>query len=83
MAMIPDSLKESIQSKFSFGGSKKDTSPAPDRSIKEFQIAAKIIAKNFMSLPGIARDLNVARQNVQQLVKIMGDEAATGADEEF
>ena len=46
MAMIPDSLKESIQSKFSFGGGKKDTSPAPDRSIKEFQIAAKIIAKN-------------------------------------
>jgi len=83
MAMIPDSLKESIQSKFSFGGDKKDTSPAPEKSIKEFQIAAKIIAKNFMSLPGIARDLNVARQNVQQLVKIMGGEAATGADEEF
>ena len=83
MAMIPDSLKESIQSKFSFGGGKKDTSPAPDRSIKEFQIAAKIIAKNFMSLPGIARDLNVARQNVQQLVKIMGAEAATGADAQF
>jgi predicted chitinase len=85
MALIPDSLKESIKSKlpFSGGGTKESSSPTPDRSVKEFQIAAKIIAKNFMSLPGIARDLNVARQNVQQLVKLMGGEAATGADDEF
>jgi hypothetical protein len=85
MALLPDSLKESIKSKlpFSGGGTKEGSSPTPERSIKEFQIAAKIIAKNFMSLPGIARDLNVARQNVQQLVKIMGGEAATGADAQF
>ena len=30
----------------------------------------KIIAKNSMSLPGMARDMNVLRQNVQKLVKI-------------
>ena len=85
MALIPDSLKESIKSKlpFSGGGTKESSSPTPDRSVKEFQIAAKIIAKNFMSLPGIARDLNVARQNAQQLVKVMGAEAATGADAQF
>jgi predicted chitinase/DNA replication initiation complex subunit (GINS family) len=85
MALIPDSLKESIKSKlpFSGGGTKESSSPTPDRSVKEFQIAAKIIAKNFMSLPGIARDLNVARQNAQQLVKVMGGKAATGADDEF
>lgn len=85
MALIPDSLKESIKSKLPFSGSetKESSSPTPDRSVKEFQIAAKIIAKNFMSLPGIARDLNVARQNAQQLVKVMGAEAATGADAQF
>jgi hypothetical protein len=30
----------------------------------------KIIAKNSMSLPGMARDMNVMRQNVQKLVKL-------------
>ena len=85
MALIPDSLKESIKSKLPFSGgeTKEESSPTPDRSVKEFQINAKIIAKNFMSLPGIARDLNVARQNAQQLVKVMGAEAATGADAQF
>jgi hypothetical protein len=48
-------------------------------SIKS-KISLKILGKNMMTLPGIARDLNVARQNAQQLVKIMGGEAATGAD---
>jgi hypothetical protein len=48
-------------------------------SIKS-KISLKILGKNMMALPGIARDLNVARQNAQQLVKIMGGEAATGAD---
>ena len=46
----------------------------------------KIIAKNSMSLPGIARDMNVLRQNLQKLVKIWGDKdtkAATGADAQF
>ena len=46
----------------------------------------KIIAKNSMSLPGIARDMNVLRQNLQMLVKIWGDKdtkAATGADAQF
>jgi hypothetical protein len=46
----------------------------------------KIIAKNSMSLPGIARDMNVLRQNLQKLVKILGDKgtkAATGADAQF
>lgn len=49
-----------------------------------------IIAKNSMSLPGIARDMNVLRQNLQQLVKIKagpqkkGSKAyATGADSYF
>lgn len=43
----------------------------------------KSIAKNFQSLAGIARDMNVARQNVQKLVTLKGGEKATGADAHF
>ncbi len=43
----------------------------------------KIIGKNFMSLPGFARDLNVARQNMQRLVKLEGGVPAKGADAHF
>jgi putative chitinase len=43
----------------------------------------KIVGKNFMSLPGFARDLNVARQNIQKLVKLEGGEPAKGADAQF
>jgi len=43
----------------------------------------KIVGKNFMSLPGFARDLNVARQNIQKLVKLEGGKPSTGADAYF
>ncbi len=43
----------------------------------------KVIGKNFMTLPGIARDLNVARQNFQTLVKLEGGKPARGADAQF
>ena len=43
----------------------------------------KVIGKNFMSLPGLARDLNVARQNFQALVKLEGGKPAKGADAQF
>jgi putative chitinase len=43
----------------------------------------KVIGKNFMSLPGLARDLNVARQNFQTLVKLEGGKPARGADAQF
>ena len=43
----------------------------------------KVIGKNFMSLPGFARDLNVARQNIQTLVKLEGGKPARGADAQF
>jgi putative chitinase len=43
----------------------------------------KSIAKNFQSLAGIARDMNVARQNIQKLVTLKGGEKATGADAHF
>jgi hypothetical protein len=46
-------------------------------------IFLKIIAKNSMALPGMARDMNVLRQNLQKLVKLKGGEASTGADAFF
>mgnify|MGYP003705201701 CR=1 FL=1 len=43
----------------------------------------KIIAKNFMSIHLMARDLNVARQNSVKLVKLEGGEAVNKADAWF
>ena len=43
----------------------------------------KVIAKNSMSLPGMARDMNVMRQNVVKLVKLKGGKANLGADAFF
>lgn len=40
-------------------------------------IFLKIIAKESMAIPGMARDTNVLRQNLQQLVKLWGGKAAT------
>ena len=39
----------------------------------------KVIAKNFMALPGIARDLNVAKQNIMQLVTLEGGKPSKDA----
>jgi len=43
----------------------------------------KIIAKNSMALPGMARDMNVLRQNVQKLVKLKGGKSRGAADAFF
>ena len=40
----------------------------------------KIISKNFMSMHLMARDINVARQNTDKLVKLEGGDPAKGAD---
>ena len=58
------------------------TKAVQEGSAKEMSIL-KSIAQNSMSLPGIARDVNVLRQNMQKLVKIEGGEKKTGADEFF
>ena len=44
------------------------SSSKPSLSTKQL----KIISKNFMSLSAMARDLNVASQNVKELVRVMG-----------
>lgn len=43
----------------------------------------KVIAKNSMALPGMARDMNVLRQNVVKLVKLKGGKARGAADAFF
>lgn len=42
-----------------------------------------IIAKNSLALPGMARDMNVLRQNIVKLVKLKNAEAITKADKFF
>jgi hypothetical protein len=53
---------------------------------KESLVFLKIIAKNSIALPGMARDVNVLRQNVVKLVKLKANDkksAATKADKFF
>jgi len=42
-----------------------------------------IIAKNSLALPGMARDMNVLRQNIVKLVKLKNAQAITKADKFF
>ena len=46
-------------------------------------VGLKLIAKNFMSLPSMARDLNVARQQIQKLVELQGGTPTEKADAQF
>lgn len=91
-----DILSALIRTKFGVKGKqKKDKEPSPESSVgqgisSEGISFIKIIAKNSMSLPGMARDMNVMRQNVQKLVKLRagpqkkgGKAYAEGADAFF
>ena len=49
----------------------------------DIAVILKVVAKNSMALPGIARDMNVLRQNVQKLVKLKGGKSRIGAADEF
>ena len=79
MAKITESLSSSIKSAAKGGLSSIKVSSAKD----EAPSLLKIIAKNSMSFAGLARDLNVARQNIQRLVKLEGGEPSRGADAQF
>jgi hypothetical protein len=69
-----DLLSAAIRSKLGVKKEKKEkdgkTSPEGSGLSSEGITFLKIIAKNSMSLPGMARDMNVLRQNIQKLVKI-------------
>jgi hypothetical protein len=58
----------------------KPESDKPESVGKSSAVFLKIIAKESMSLPGMARDVNVLRQNLQKLVKLWGGEKATKVD---
>ena len=62
---IPDSLKKSISSKVL---KKAEAGDSKVSGIKELDT----ISNNFAFLPNIAKDLNVARQNIFKLVKLEG-----------
>lgn len=53
---------------------------AGEGGVSEANAYLKIIAKSMLSLHLMARDINVARQNVQKMVKMKGGDAAKGAD---
>ena len=73
---------ENVKKKELAGQVTQVTKAVQEGSAKEMSIL-KSIAKNSMSLPGIARDVNVLRQNMQKLVKIEGGQKKTGADDYF
>lgn len=50
---------------------------APTKVGADSSVFIKIIAKESMAIPAMARDTNVLRQNLQKLVKLWGGEAAT------
>lgn len=61
--------------------------PSPEKKdsplTNDAETYLKIISKNFMSIHLMARDLNVARQNVVKLVKLEGGDAVNKADAWF
>jgi len=67
----------------------KSPSKAKETESTEGSISAdvipflNIIAKNSLALPGMARDMNVLRQNIVKLVKLKNAEAITKADKFF
>jgi hypothetical protein len=70
---------------------KKDSKPASERGASAFEdkslnvirMNTAIMAKNSMVLPGMARDMNVMRQNITRLTKHTTGSAATKADAHF
>lgn len=40
----------------------------------------RLVAKNTMAMPGMSRDMNVMRQNIIRLVRVLGGKASTKAD---
>lgn len=58
-------------------------SPLDDKSLNVIRMNTAIMAKNSMVLPGMARDMNVMRQNISRLTKHTTGSAATRADTHF
>lgn len=80
-----DSLSKIIGKKTTTQSKKVSPSPEKEKTnlVSDSEVFLKIIAKNFMSIHLMARDLNVARQNAIKLVKLEGGEAVNKADAWF
>jgi putative chitinase len=74
--MLPNSLTDSIKSKVLDSASDK----LGVKKITPAGAILNVIAKNFLLFPSIARDVNVARQNMQILVKMAGGKSTNRAD---
>lgn len=93
MAKQKEETKKSLLSSiFGRKEKKKETSPTKkgeEQKTEEPTIGSNVlpfldlIAKQSLAFPGIARDVNVLRQNIAKLVKIKGETAATKADKFF
>lgn len=91
-----DKMKESVGNKdsgFSFMslfGGKKNTETSPSKAGTETESSGgisedvlpflNVIAKNSIVLPGMARDMNVLRQNISKLVNLKGKESKVKAE---
>jgi hypothetical protein len=86
-----DIISAALRNKFGVKGpgkGKKDKTPSPagedGQGLSSEGISfLKIIAKNSMALPGMARDMNVLRQNIQKLVKLKGGKSRIDAADNF
>jgi putative chitinase len=72
MAILTASLTDSIKSAIGGGVIAKKATAEKSTSF------LKISAKNFLSISGFARDLNVAKRNIEQLVELMGGKPVKG-----
>jgi len=80
-------IRSKFKSKKQPGEKKSEGGDGESSSInQDSSVFLKIIAKNSIALPGMARDVNVLRQNVVKLVKLKAKDkkgAATKADNFF
>lgn len=67
-----DLLSSFIRGRFADKKPTRTKTEEVDKKKDEAPVYISIIAKNSMSLPGMARDMNVLRQNIVKLVKLQG-----------
>ena len=67
-----DLLSSFIRGRFADKKPTRTKTTEVDKKKDEAPVYISIIAKNSMSLPGMARDMNVLRQNIVKLVKLQG-----------
>jgi len=79
MAKLTEKFKNSIRSGVFGSKTETNTSPAKENT----NAVIRIISKNFIMLPGIARDLNVTKRNIQKLVELEGGKPSLGPDAHF